>query len=225
MTRYERGVFAAVVLTWLGLVPARLRAQAHADTTDKVVQQVKREREGAGLRVGTWMVADNAPAGASSSTLPAFEGYWQKGLDRHLVIETSAGLWHRSQSSGSGASAETVGSFVVPLFTSIKLFPFTGPEDQFEPLVGAGAGFVLGLEKDNTVSGGLLGGGGGSNALNLVAGVGIKGDAGFEWRFSRAFGLTALVGYQYIVFAQDVGGQSSYQGLMLFTGLTYRFQY
>ncbi len=227
MTRLERGVRAgAFLVVVLGLAPARLRAQVHADTADKFVQKVKREREGAGLRVGTWMVSNLAtPSGASSSTLPAFEGYWQKGLDRHLVIETSAGLWHRQESSGSGSSAESVGSFLVPLFTSLKLFPFTGPEARLEPLVSAGAGFVLGLEKDNTTSGGLLGGGGASSALNLVAGVGVKGDAGVEWHFSQAFGLTALAGYQYIVFTQDVGGQSSYQGPMLYVGLTYRFQY
>jgi len=226
MTPFERGVCAAALLTGLGLAPARLRGQARPDTTDQTVQRVKRERSGAGLRVGTWMVSNLAtPSGASSSTLPAFEGYWQKGLDRHLVIETSAGLWHRQQSSGSGASAESIGSFVVPLFTSLKLFPFTGPEDRLEPLVSAGAGFVLGVDKQNTVSGGLLGGGGGSTALNVVMGVGVKGLAGLEWRFSRAFGLTALGGYQYIVFTQDVGGQGSYKGLVLFAGLTYCFQY
>ena len=233
MKRIGHGLRAAVVLmAILGTASSRLAAQApaqapaHPDTADQAVKRVKREREGAGLRVGSWMVSNLAtPSGASSSTLPAIEGYWQKGLDRHLVIETSAGLWHRQQSSGSGPSAESVGSFVVPMFTSLKLFPFTGPEDKLEPLLTAGAGFVLGLDKQNTVSGGLLGGGGGSSSLNIVAGVGVKGGAGFEWRFSEAFGLNALAGYQYIVFAQDVGGQGSYKGLVLYAGLTYRFQY
>lgn len=228
MNRIEHGLRVAVVLLAIGgTTSARVKAQtpAHPDTTDQVVQRVKRQRQGAGLDVGTWAVSNlNNPSGTSSSTLPAFEGYWQKGLDRHLVLETSAGLWHRQQNSGSGSTAESVGSFVIPLFTTLKLFPFTGPEDRLEPVVGAGVGFVLGLEKQNTVSGGLLGGGGGS-ALNIVAGVGARGDAGVEYRFSQAFGLTALAGYQYIVFAQDVGGQSSYQGPVLYLGLTYRFQY
>ena len=216
----------ALAAAAFGARPARVAAQERRDTTDQVEQRVKRERAGAGLRVGTWQVSNlDTPSGVASSTLPAFEGYWQKGLDRHLVLETSAGLWHRQLSSGSGASAESDGSFVVPLFTSLKLFPFTGPEDAFEPLISAGVGFVLGLDKQNTVSGGLLGGGGGSTALNIVAGVGAKGLGGFEYRFSRAFGVTALVGYQYVVFGQDVGGQSSYKGMVLFTGLTYRFQF
>ncbi len=225
--RLERNVvLAALVAGALGLGAGGLRAQERRDTTDQVEQRVKRERAGAGLRVGTWQVSNlDTPAGVSSSTLPAFEGYWQKGLDRHLVIETSAGLWHRQETSGSGASAESDGGFVVPLFTSLKLFPFTGPEDRLEPLLSAGVGFVLGLDKQNTVSGGLLGGGGASSALNVVAGVGAKGVGGIEYRFSQAFGVTALVGYQYIVFAQDVGGQSSYKGLVIFTGLTYRFQF
>jgi len=227
MTRLSNAIFSMTALAVFCAVSApALRGQARPDTADQAVQRVKRMRQGAGLRVGTWVVSNlDTPSGASSSTLPAFEGYWQKGLDRHLVIETSAGLWHRQESSGSGTSAESVGSFIVPLFTALKLYPFTGPEDRLEPLVSAGAGFVLGLDKQNTVSGGLLGGGGGSSALNVVAGIGAKGAAGVEYRISQAFGLTALAGYQYIVFAQDVGGQSSYKGFMLYAGLTYRFQY
>lgn len=167
----------------------------------------------------------NAPSGTTSSSIPDFEAYWQKGLDRHLAIETGVGLWHRTQSSGSGASAETVGTFIVPLLTTIKLYPFTGPEQAFEPFVSAGAGFAVGLEKDNTVSGGLLGGGGGSSGLNLIAGIGLRGGAGVEYRFSRAFGVSATVDYQWVPFAQDVGGQSNYKGFGLSGGLTYRFQY
>jgi len=40
MTRFERGMVAAMVLAWLDLVPARLRAQAHPDTTDVFAQNV-----------------------------------------------------------------------------------------------------------------------------------------------------------------------------------------
>jgi hypothetical protein len=200
--------------------------QARPDSADQAERRVKRMREGAGLRVGTWMVSNLATAsGASSSTLPAFEGYWQKGLDRHLAIETSAGLWHRQLSAGSGTSAETVGSFVIPLLTSIKLYPFTGPEQQLEPFVSAGVGFAMGLEKQNTVGGGLLGGGSANNGVSLVAGVGLKGGAGLDYHFSQAFGLSAGAAYQWVLYAQSVGGQSDYKGFVLFGGLTYRFQY
>lgn len=229
MRQIERGVLAAIFLTAVGgLVPAASRAQApaKADTSDRVEQRVKRMRQGAGLRGGAWTVSNlDEPSGTTSSSIPAFEGYWQKGLDRHLAIETSAGLWHRQQRSGSGSTAESVGSFIVPLLTTIKVFPFTGPEEQLEPFISAGAGFVLGIENQSTVSGGLLGGGGANSGLNIVAGIGAKGSAGVEYRFSQAFGVSAAAAYQYVWFAQDVGGQSSYKGFMLLAGLTYRFQY
>ena len=230
MTRFGHGL-SALVCIGAALAPvtplvAQDKAATQPDSATRREQQVKRERTGAGLRVGAWMVSNlNHPSGTSSSTLPAFEAYWQKGLDRHLAIETSAGLWHRQQSSGSGASAETVGTFVVPLLTTIKLYPFTGPEQPLEPFVSAGVGFAMGLEKDNTVSGGLLGGGGGGSGLNLIAGIGLKGGAGVEYHLGPAFGVGAAVTWQWVLFAQNVGGQGDYKGLGLFGGLTYRFQY
>ena len=199
---------------------------ARPDSAEQAVQRVKRMRDGAGLMVGSWMVSNLATvSGASSSTLPDFEAYWQKGLDRHLAIETSAGLWHRQLSAGSGPSAETDGSFLLPLLTTIKLYPFTGPERPLEPFVAAGVGFVMGLEKQNTVGGGLLGGGSANNGVGLTAGVGLKGGAGLEYHFSRAFGLGLGANYQWILFGQDVGGQSDYKGFGVSLGLTYRFQY
>ncbi len=232
MSTSHRGPFACVCLAAaLGAAAPSLRAQepagaARPDSAARREENVKRERSGAGLRVGTWMVSNLAnPSGTTSSAIPAFEAYWQKGLDRHLAIETSAGLWHRQQSSGSGPTAETVGSFVVPLLTTIKLYPFTGPEQALEPFISAGVGFAMGLEKQNTVSGGLLGGGNANSGLNLIAGVGLKGGAGVEYRFSRSFGVGASLTYQWILFAQDVGGQGDYKGFGLFGGLTYRFQY
>ena len=86
-----------------------------------------------------------------------------------------------SPSAGSGPSAESDGSFLVPLLTTIKLYPFTGPEQRLEPFVAAGVGFVVGLEKQNTVGGGLLGGGSANNGVNVTAGVGLKGGAGVEY--------------------------------------------
>ena len=231
MSRIGRGLPALMCLAAaLGWAPS-LRAQeqphgARPDSATRRVEQVKRERSGAGLRVGAWMVSNLVnPSGATSSSIPAFEAYWQKGLDRHLAIETSAGLWHRQQTSGLGATAETVGSFVVPLLTTIKLYPFTGPEQALEPFVSAGVGFAMGLEKDNTVNGGLLGGGSANSGLNLVAGIGLKGGAGVEYRFSRAFGAGAALTWQWVLFAQNVGGQGDYRGFGVFGGLTYRFQY
>src|SRR5438132_349877 len=76
---------------------------------------IKRERNGVGLRMGSWQVSGPAGVASSvSSTLPAFEGYWQKGIDRHVVIETSAGLWTRQQHATSPGGASS-GSYVIPM--------------------------------------------------------------------------------------------------------------
>lgn len=103
------------------------------------------------------------------------------------------------------------------------MYPGTGPEAALEPFLAAGAGFTLGVDDRSAVGGGLLGGGSGGTIM--VAGVGLKGGAGVEYRFSRAFGLSVLAGYQYVRFFEDVGGDRSYKGLVVFGGLTYRFQY
>ena len=220
---------ASVLLTIAASAPLLAQDKdrgARPDSLQEVVARVKRMRDGAGLMVGPWMVSNLAAvSGASSSTLPDFEAYWQRGLDRHLAIETSAGLWHRQLSAGSGASAESDGSFLVPLLTTIKLYPFTSADQALEPFVAGGVGFVLGLEKQNTLGGGLLGGGSASNGTSLTAGLGLRGGAGVEYHFSRAFGLLLGAQYQWILFGQDVGGQSDYKGFGLVAGLTYRFQY
>jgi len=218
--------YASLALASAAPLWAQDHTQARPDSMDQVERRVKRMREGAGLRVGSWMVSNlNTVSGASSSTLPDFEAYWQKGLDRHLAIETSAGLWHRQLSAGSGPNAESVGSFLVPLLTTIKLFPFTGPEQRLEPFAAAGVGVALGLEKQSTVGGGLLGGGTANSGVNLTAGLGLRGGVGVEYHFSRAFGFSLEGAYQWVLYGQDVGGQSDYKGFGLYGGLTYRFQY
>jgi hypothetical protein len=217
-----------VVMLAAGLAVHAPRARAQDDrrgeTADSIERRVKRQRQGAGLRVGAWRVTGlTEVSGAEYSTTPAFEGYFQRGLDRHLVIETSAGFWRRSQRAGSGTGSESIGSYVIPLLTALKLYPATGPEQNLEPFVTAGVGFTLGVDDRNTISGGLLGGGGSSTAM--IAGVGIKGGGGVEYRLGRAFGFSALAGYQYVRFFEQVGSTRSYKGLTAMGGLTYRFQY
>jgi hypothetical protein len=227
--RHTRILFLAISVLAPSLLGSGVAAAQKAtppDSASQAIQRVKRMRQGAGLEVGGWMVSNlQNPSGASSSSLPAFEGYWQKGLDRHLALETSISLWNRRQTSGSGPTAESVSSFVLPLLTTIKLFPFTGPEERLEPFAMGGAGLAIGVEKQNTVSGGLLGGGSASSGINLVAGVGLRGGLGVEYHFSRAFGLSLSGIYQWVVFTQDVGGQGDYKGFGIYGGLTYRFQY
>jgi opacity protein-like surface antigen len=211
----------------LGVLPAALTAQSDSTTRRDSIEArerlVKRMRQGAGLRVGSWQVRGLSSVSGSSSSLPAFEGYWQKGLDRHLVIETSAGLWSRAQRSSSTGAASS-NSYVVPLLTSLKLYPATGPGAALEPFVTAGVGFTLGIDDGNAATGGIVGGGGGGGTM-LIPGIGLKAGGGVEYHIGPAFGIVMQAGYQYVRFFQEVGSERTYKGLQMFGGVTYRFQF
>jgi len=215
----------SVILFALLLQPATSMAQSPKEMLGDSISvreaEVKRQRRAAGLRSGTWRVSGLTElSGATYSTIPAFEGYLQRGLDRHLVIETSAGFWYRTARNTSTGGRSN--SYVIPMMTSLKLYPATGPEDNLEPFVSAGVGFTLGID-DRDDSGGVLGGTTGGTALLL--GLGAKGGAGIEYRLGPAFGLTLGGGYQYVRFFEQVGGERTYRGLQAFGGLTYRFQF
>ena len=232
-----RPVVLALSLASVG-TPALLLAQSEArhesassiessrgsrDSSEQRENDVKRQRRGAGIRMGSWQVQQAATVtGATTSTLPAFEGYWQHGLDRHVVLETSAGLWSRSQHSGG----ETMGSYVVPMLTSVKVYPATSPGDALEPFVLGGVGFTLGIDDRNgSSSGGVLGGGSTGGGTMLVPGIGLKAGGGVEYHLGQAFGVAIQGGYQYIRFLEDVGSERTFKGVQMFAGLTYRFQF
>jgi hypothetical protein len=185
-------------------------------------------RRGGGVRVGTWDVRGlTATSGAAVSTTPAFEGYMRRGLDLHLAIEHSVGVWRRTQSvtqtSGplGGTTTSTLETYVIPQFTSIAFFPITGPEQRFEPYLKAGAGFALGVE-DRTGDGGSLFSGGGAS---LVPGYGLSASTGVELRLSNALGLTGAGRYQWVRFFQELSSERTYEGFGAEVGVTYRFQF
>lgn len=114
---------------------APLRAQEGRPQEDDPERAATLKRKGAGLRVGAWWVQDlSQVSGVDYSQWPSFEGYFQKGLDLHLTIETTLGLWRRSQETDQ----ERVQSFVIPAFTALKMYPFTRPGDRLEPYLSAG---------------------------------------------------------------------------------------
>jgi hypothetical protein len=216
----------AALIAMAFAAPALLSAQSDStvrrDSIEARERLVKRMRAGAGLRIGSWQVRNLAVSGVSSGSLPAFEGYWQKGLDRHLVIETSAGLWSRSQRAST--TGGTSNSYVIPLLTSIKLYPTTGPGAALEPFMTAGVGFTLGIDDGSGSAGGLVGGGS-SGQMMMIPGLGLKAGAGIEYHLGSAFGIVMQGGYQYVRFLQDMSGDRTYKGLQMFGGLTYRFQF
>ena len=222
------------MLTWSGATGLALAAAGRPLLSQQQESEVERnarlERRSAGVQVGAWHVSGLGKSdGVSSSETPLLGGYFRKGLDRHLALETAVAFWRRTQTarqSGdllSGGGEERVTSYVVPQFTSLTLFPLTQPSQRVEPYVSGGVGFALGIDDRETVAGGPLGGGGSGTAM--TAGFGFRGGTGVEWRFSKAFGLSAGGQYHWIHFLQELGGERTFRGFAVTGGVTYRFQY
>jgi hypothetical protein len=227
MTRFTPFPRAAIALACALLAPAALQAQ-DKQPESKVEETARLARKSAGVIFGTWGLIDS-PAGGSTTVedSPIAMGYFRKGMDKHLAIETTVGVWRRIvETPGSGGIGGTSGGkstvILLPQFTSLKLFPFTGPDATLEPFISAGGGFTLGFQSISG-SGGVLGGGGGGSGLTF--GVGASGAVGVEWRFSTAFGLAAGGHYTYIQFFEPIAGGELYRGTGATLGLTYRFQY
>lgn len=220
-------------ITSLALGIALLSGDAAAQADTLAERRVKEMRRGAGLRVGVWDVRGlGEVSGARVNESPLFEGYFQKGLDLHLALENTVSVYRREQrltrsagGIGGGTVEEKVAAYVVPQFTSLKLYPLTRPEQRFEPYISGGAGVTIGIDdRENSGSGGLLGGGG-ESGTGFVAGFGLKGGLGLEVRFSEAFGVAAGGRYQWVRFFGELAGERTYRGLGADVGLTYRFQY
>lgn len=215
-----------VVLTLLGL--AGLGSPVHAQDEDQEperVQEAKLARSGAGVRVSYWGLRDLPEVqNGTESRWPLLEGYFQRGLDRHLAIESTLGVWRRhAETEGGGGvlgsgSGSAVTTWVVPILTALKFHPFTGPEAGTEPYLAAGGGFALGIE--DSEGGGLTSGG-----TFVATGFALKGETGVALRLSEAFGLNLFGGYHWIRFGEAVGNTRTYAGFNFGGGLTYRFQY
>lgn len=195
-----------------------------ADATETIEARTVRESSGAGLRVGWWDV-QGAPTGNGASQTPAFEGYFQKGLDVHLVWENTIGYWGHTysvtQSGLLGSTQTTFHTHLVPSLTALKLYPFTTRADTFEPFAIGGLGLALGIAQQQT-SGGTPGA---NDGTTFVTGLGIRAGGGFDWHWTPVFGMTAGVRYEWATFGQKAGPQAMYRGPGMDAGLTYRFQY
>lgn len=224
-------VFAGTPAASLAQDAARAGGRDSGSVAPDLEKRARLARRGGGVRVGTWDVRGlNATSGAVVSKTPAFEGYVRRGLDLHLAIEHSVGVWRRTQSvtqttsdplGGTTQSTSTLETYVIPQFTSITFFPVTRPEQRFEPYVKAGAGFALGVDDRAGDGGGLFSGGG----TSLVPGYGLSGGAGIELRLSNALGLTAAGRYQWVRFFQELSNERTYEGFGAEVGVTYRFQF
>ena len=217
----------ALAALFTSLIASPLHAQKEAES--EAEKQARLARRGAGITVGIWQVRglteqDNVDYSESLS----FEGFFAKGLDKHLALENTIGFWMRSQEvppSGGigGTSGETIKSYIIPQFTSIKFYPTAEPMDRFQPFLGAGAGFAIAIDDRETEGGGLLGGFGGTGTA-FVPGFGLKGQVGTEIR-GKALGLSVAGKYQWIRFFDEVGGERTFRGFGADLGFVYRFQY
>jgi opacity protein-like surface antigen len=221
----RRRLVAPAVAISILLLGSAVQAAAQPDDLEA---RTKRARNGAGLRFGTWQVRGLAdPQGGSSSESPAFEGYFEKGLDLHLAWENTFGFWRRTQTfTEQGTFGDTrhkLQSYVVPTFTALKFYPLTRPSDPVEPHVSGGVGFIIGIEREKSTSTDPVIPDSENTAFQI--GFGFKVGLGLDWRFNDAFGLTAGGRYQWTEFGEDLGGKRTYEGLGADLGFTYRFQY
>lgn len=211
----------AALLALVSFAAASHAAEAANDLEARTV----RSSNGAGIRVGLWDV-QGIPTGSGATHTPAFEGYFQKGLDAHLVWENTLGYWgqnDRYTTSGLlGSSEITTHTHVIPSMTSLKIYPFTTRASQLEPFAVGGLGLALGIVQQQTTG---AGGPSPSDGTNIVSGLGIRTGGGVDWHWTHEFGMTIGARYQWATFSQTVGSQAMYRGPGFDAGLTYRFQY
>jgi len=224
MRHFASRLLAALSAVAIVAEGARAQAKVPADTASKsqdVEHRVQTSRRGGGIRGGQWHLnGQQLPAGVTASSTPEFEGYVRTGLDLHVVLENSVGVWRQRQASGStggllGGSASLVDNYIIPQYTSVVFYPLTGPNDRLEPYVRGGIGFALGVQDPQNGSGG----------ISLTPGFGATGGLGIEWRATETLGLAVSTRYQWVRFFQDFGGRQTYQGPALEAGITYRFQF
>lgn len=216
-------LLAAVAVAW-----TPVWAQGTPESDEE--RAARLARSGAGIRAGVWGVADLREAeDATPSTWPYFEAYFQRGMDLHLVIESSIGLYRR-QEEFEGTSGplgttppSTTTSYILPLLTSVKFYPVTRPGSPLEPHIGAGIGFALAIEDQEGGGGSLLGQR--SPGTAMVTGFGAKGAGGLDVRLGGAFGASLGAMYQWLRFSDPVGGIETYAGPAFTAGLTYRFRF
>jgi hypothetical protein len=208
----------------LALVALARPALAQETPESDEEKNARLARRAAAVRVGVWRVTGLS---AGSASAPVLEGYFQRGLDKHLAIESSAAVWRRTQTierSGGplgGSSADEISVYVVPLLTSLKFYPGPVAGDPVEPFLLGGVGFALGIG-ESAGSGGLFGG---SSSTSMITGFGAKAGIGVELKLSPAFGVTGSGRYQWIRFGDNLGGDRTFRGLGFEGGVTYRFQY
>lgn len=195
---------------------------AHAaDAADPVAAGTQRQRNGGGLQISTWQPEEQA--GVENSSMVAFQGWFEKGLDLHLAWQNTIGYWHRtttwSQTDFLGTTTHELQTHLVPTITALRLYPFTTPADRVEPFLFGGAGVVLGFEQEK--ANGIVA----NSGVGMHTGLGLRAGVGVDLRATEAFGVTIGGHFESASFGQEKSGERLYKGFGFDAGLNYRFQY
>lgn len=227
--RWRPALVATLTLLVLSTIPFHT-SRAQTPTSDESAAEAKARmaRRGLALTAGTWSVIGlPETSGVQYSNSMVFEGYFRKGLDKHLAIDNGVEFWMRTREvpASGGSGGEKATTYIIPQFTALTLFPFTTPQSHVEPFIQAGAGAAIGIDDPgSSTSGGLLGGTT-SGSMQMAPGVGLKGGAGVQARLGAAFGVQVVARYQWVRFFQDLPDTRTYEGWAFAGGFTYRFQY
>lgn len=206
-----------LLLALLGLAAAPvLSAQERPES--QVERQIRLARRAAGVRVGVWQVS-GAEGDTTFKRSPRLEVYFQRGLDEHIAIESSAGVWWGSTTEVQGLTNEVeTRTYVLPLMTALKLYPLTTRRSRIEPYVLGGIGFALGIADEGANA---IGGGG----TSIATGFGFKGGTGIEYHVGTVFGIAAGARYEWVRYGEQLLGISTFKGVGFEGAITYRFPF
>lgn len=218
-----RQALRALMLSGIvALLSAGATAPLHGQATapPDAEQRFSQARRAAGLRAGIWKV-DVAVVDQVTRS-PQFEAYYQRGLDRHLALESSFGLWRVKTAVAAGdpeAPPVETRTYIAPLLTSIKYYPLTGPVAALEPYLMAGIGFAFGVEDESERA---IGGGG----TTVVTGIGLRVAVGLEMALGGPLGIAAAGKYQWVYFGEElINTKHTFSGVGVEGGVTYRLQF
>jgi hypothetical protein len=194
--------------------PARAIAQqAPRSAADEQLQQA---RNSSGIMVGEWHVPAPTTTGATYKSSLLFTAVTQRGLNTHVALESSAGLWRRVGTTPQAAGKPVITkSYLIPLLDCLKLYPFTRASNRIEPYLVGGLGFALGIQQHSTNA---IGGGG----TDVVTGFAVKIGAGVEYHMTRRLGLLADGRYLWLNLSDRISDQSALTGGGVEAGMTYK---
>lgn len=214
----SKQVLKLALFCWLLFcTPVWLHAQRPGETLRE--QQDRLARRAIGARLGAWDVG--VDGGADSSRSPEFGLFLQRGLDAHVLLQNSVGLWWvttRALQADPELPEIVTRIYVVPLLTTLKWYPATTPADRIEPFVEGGIGIVFGIED---VGENAIGGGG----TSIVTGFGARAAVGAEIRLSGPWRFVAGGSYQWAHFGEDLGSTDTIGGVGVAGGFIYGLQF